>query len=196
MNNTQNHHSILFEDGQLGPFPTHRLKRVDKPTSLITDNVQRIDARETAFARAGRGDYGLAVKRESPRRAIKYPFAAAQREVLNRLNAIRDKEVAAAKAPIPEDPKVLSRHIKRLGYFLKADIMGICRLPESAVYSHDQLGNTIDIDYPFAIVIVMGKEQQTINASNGYDWIGNSLSFQGYQPLALVAHTMASYIRI
>jgi len=186
---------VLYEDRQLGPFPLQRLKRVDRPTNLITGDVKRIDGRETAFLRAARGDYGEAVKRESSRRSRKYPLYAAQREVMYHLNTIKCNDVAPARAPIPEDPKVLSRHIKRLGYFLKADIMGICRLPESAVYSHDNQGNPIDIDYPWAIVIVMSKERQTLNASNGNDWMGSPLSFQAYQPLGIAAHTIANYIR-
>ncbi len=186
---------VLYEDRQLGPFPLQRLKRVDRPTNLITGDVKRIDGRETAFLRAARGDYGEAVKRESSRRSRKYPLYTAQREVMYHLNTIKSNDVAPARAPIPEDPKVLSRHIKRLGYFLKADIMGICRLPESAVYSHDNQGNPIDIDYPWAIVIVMSKERQTLNASNGNDWMGSPLSFQAYQPLGIAAHTIANYIR-
>lgn len=186
---------VLYEDRQLGPFPLQRLKRVDRPTNLITGDVKRIDGRETAFLRAARGDYGEAVKRESSRRSRKYPLYTAQREVMYHLNTIKCNDVAPARAPIPEDPKVLSRHIKRLGYFLKADIMGICRLPESAVYSHDNQGNPIDIDYPWAIVIVMSKERQTLNASNGNDWMGSPLSFQAYQPLGIAAHTIANYIR-
>ena len=194
MENVPNRHGVLFEDKQLGSFPVHRLKRVDKPTTLITDEVQRIDGREMAFARAARGNYGTAVQREQ-NRPKKEPLIAAQLDVLRHLSSIEDNEVAASKAPIPEDPNVLSSHIKHLGYYLKADIMGICQLPKSAVYSFDRLGNPIDIDYPFAIVIVMSKEYQTVKVSEGYDWIVDSISFQAYQPSALVAQTMANYIR-
>lgn len=195
MKNEWNIGRVLLNNEQLGRFPMQRLKRVDKPTNLITDNIQRINAREKALAKATRGDYGPAVQRESPRFSAKYPLNAAQMDVLTHLSSIKDNEVAASKAPIPEDPEVLSRHIKRLGYFLKADIMGICRLPKSAVYSHDRQGNPIDIDYQFAIVIVMGMENQTIKASQGYDWITNPLSYQCYQYLPVAAFTMANYIR-
>jgi len=197
MKNTSNQYGAFSKDGQLGPFPTHRLKRVDKPTNLITDDVQRIDIRETAFARAARGDYGPAVQREIKRYYLpeKYPLSAAQLEILSHLASIKDNELAAVRAPIPEDPEILSRHIKRLGYFLKADIMGICRLPESAVYSCNREGNPIDIDYQYAIVIVMRKELPTVDASTGYDWIGDPISFQAYQRTAPVAHTIANYIR-
>jgi ferredoxin len=172
----------------------HRLRHVTKPTTLITSDVQRIDVRENAFNKAGRGDFGPDVQREQ-NRPKKEPLIAAQLDVILPLISIEDTEAAASEAPIPKDPKMLSRHIKRLGYYLKADIMGICRLPEYGVYSFDGLGNPIDIDYPFAVVIVMGKEYQTVRASNGYDWIVDSISFQAYQRAALVAHTIAHYIR-
>lgn len=196
MKNKSNRHGILFEEVQLGPFPMHRLKRVDKPTNLITDNVQRVDFRENAFARGARGDYGPAVQRASSRPlAQRHPLSAAEFDVLHNLSSTKDNEVVAAKAPVTEDHRILSRHIKRLGYFLKADIIGICRFPKSAVYTHDRQGNPIDIDYQYAIVIVMRKESRTVNASNGYDWITDAISFQAYQHSALVAQTMANYIR-
>ena len=34
---------ILYNKKRLGPFPMDRIKRVDKPTSIITDAVQRIE---------------------------------------------------------------------------------------------------------------------------------------------------------
>jgi len=203
MKNVSNTGNVLFGNEQLGPFPMHRLKHVGKPTSLITDSVQKVDVRENAFSRAARGDYGPAAKRATAVEArdgispmsAKYPLSAAQMQVLFHLSSIKDNDVVDTKAPIPEDPHILSRHIKRLGYFLKADIMGICRIPKSAIYSYDGQGNPIDIDYPNAIVIVMSKEYSTLNASTGYDWIGNPVSYQAYLPLAFVAHTMANYIR-
>jgi reductive dehalogenase len=188
------HGDVLLKKTQLGPFPMHRLKRIAKPTTLITSDVQRIDARENAFDKAGRGDFGREVQREQTR-PKKEPLVAAQLDVITTLASIEDKRVASSKAPIPEDPRILSHHIKRLGYFLNADIMGICRNPEYAVYSFDKMGNPITIDYPFAIVIVMSKEYQTVRASNGYDWVVDSISFQAYQRAALVAHTIANYIR-
>jgi reductive dehalogenase len=172
-------------------------KRVDRPTNLISDNVQRVDQRETAFSRAARGDYGPAVQTSIvntplPRR---YPLSFAQSEIIDQLARFEDNPVAASKAPIPDDHKILSEHIKQVGYFLQADAMGICLLPKSAVYSHDIKGNPITADYKYAIVILMRKEYRTIRASSGTDCIGDPVSFQSYQRGALVAETMANYIR-
>jgi len=189
--------SILFDqDVQLGPFPMHRLKRVDKPTTLITDNIQRFDCQQEAFMKAASGEYGPAVQKASKVfMPEKYPISAAQWKVLGKIASCRADETALHKAPIPEDPQILSRHIKRLGYFLGADIMGICHLPKYAIYSHDYTGNPIDIDYQNAIVIVMRKEYETIAASTGTDWIGDPVSFRAYLPIALIAEVIASYIK-
>jgi ferredoxin len=174
----------------------HRIKHVEKPTNLITDGIQRIDLRDMAFLKATRGEYGPKVHEEMMRmyNAPKEPLRAALGNVLFHLEATPLIDVAA-RSPVPEDPAVLSRHIKGLGYFLGADIMGICQLPKSAVYSRDVGGNPIDIDYQFAITIVVRKDYRTVKASNGSDWIIDSVSYQSYQRTALIAHGMANYIR-
>ena len=182
------------EEEQLGPFPMHRLKRVDHPTVAITDAVQRIDAREEPFNKAQRGDYGEAVQRDVAHLLGREPINAAQVDVIHQLASIADNEVAE-RAPIPTDPTLLSRHVKRLGYFLGADIIGVCRVPYYAMYSHDPSGKPLDLDYPNAIVIVRHKDHQMGEASSGTDMMGTTLSFQGYLPCALIAHTMSNYLR-
>ncbi|MBS3918167.1 MAG: hypothetical protein KG012_04705 [Deltaproteobacteria bacterium] len=40
------------------PFPMHKIKRVDRPTTLIKDGkVQRVREREGGFCKAAAGDY-------------------------------------------------------------------------------------------------------------------------------------------
>lgn len=195
MKNTQKQLSLKFKDEQLGPLPMDRLKHVDAPTTSINNNIQRIDCRENAIAKAARGDYGPEVQQGASIFTVKYPLSAAQLDVVLHLASIKKNEISASRALFPDDPGVLSRHIKRLGYFLKADIVGICRLPQYAIYSHDIQGNPIDIDYEFAIIIVMRKEYNTVESSTGTDWIGDPISYQAYQHLALVTETIANYIR-
>jgi reductive dehalogenase len=186
---------ILLSNCQLGTIPMQRIKQVNKPTTLITDEIRRIDSRENAFTKARRGDYGPAVQRESPHAATKDPLSVSLADIRRFVALVETNEIAPHIAPIPEDPGVLTRHIKRLGYFLRADIMRVCNLPEYAVYSHDFQGNPIDINYKFAIVIIMAKEYPTLRASNGYDWIGVPLSYDLYLRLAVISETIANYIR-
>src|SRR5512136_1377540 len=119
------------------PFPVHTLKRVERPTTkILEDQIQRVDERESGFNKAARGDYGEVLKTERTRFVLKHPLSAALMQMQVTLREIVDGIVASHKAPIPEDPVVLSRHIKELAYFLRADAVGICKLPQYAVYTN------------------------------------------------------------
>jgi len=188
--------SQLYQKIQGGPFPMEQVKHVEKPTNLITDGIQRIDMRNTAYGLAARGDYGPAVQRGVQKSLPgKFPLSAAQKDIIDHIALMSSNPVADEKAPIPQDPEFLTQHIKSFGYFLKADVMGACRVPESAYYSHDKQGNPISLRYENAVVIVMRKELKAMRASTGHDWMGDPISFQSYQHLGMVAETMANYIR-
>jgi reductive dehalogenase len=172
-----------------------RLKRVDQPTTKITENVQRFDEREHGFNRAGRGDLGPVAARECPRFVGKFPISAALAAMTAHLAPVVDGEVAPQKAPIPEDPQILSRHIKRLGYFLRADVMGICELPQYAVYSYGMDNYPIELNHKYAIVILVDQDYETMRGSTGRDWISATQSFVSYSTSAFIACIMADYIR-
>jgi epoxyqueuosine reductase len=187
---------ILHNHKRLGPLPMERIKRVAEPTTVVTDATQRVDLRNTAYGLAARGEYGPAAQKGVQRvLPDKVPLSAAQKEVIEHLSLLESNHVAKEIAPIPEDPEVLTRHIKAAGYFLKAGIVAACQVPESAYYSYDKQGNPIGIQYGYAVLIVMGKPWQAVHASTGSDWMGDPISFQAYQHLGLVAETMANYIR-
>ena len=84
-------------NGQLGPYPMEKLKQIEKPTTRITENIQRIDEREHGFNRAGRGDFGPLVAREKERFGTKLPLAAAL------------KYMTAYLAPVVDGEKVMNR---------------------------------------------------------------------------------------
>ena len=193
---TKKKRDILHTQGQLGPFPVERLKHVDQPTNTITKDVQRIDMRNNAYGLAARGEYGPAVQKAmGKKQPEKYPLSAAQKNVIDHIALIKANPTAEEKAPIPQEPEILTRHIKAFGYFLKADVMGACKVPPSAYYSHDKEGIPIDVRYENAILIVMGKENNAVHASTGKDWLGDPISFQAYQHLGMVTETIANYIR-
>ncbi len=123
---------VLNHKEQLGPFPLARIKHVDKPSTVITDAVQRIDLRDNAYGLAARGEYGPAVQRGVQKSLPgKYPLSAVQKDVIDHIALTNSNSVAPEIAPIPQDPQVLTRHIKAVGYFLKADIMGACQVPKA-----------------------------------------------------------------
>ena len=173
-----------------------RVKQVDRPTTRITEGVQRIDMRDTAYGLAERGVYGPVVQ-QGVRRSLpgKVPLSAAQKDVIDYLALIQANAVAPRIAPIPQEPELLTHHIKAASYFLTADIVGTCRVPLSAYYSHDKQGNPIHPEYENAIVLVMRKDWKAMHASTGSDWMGDPISFQAYERLALAAETMANYVR-
>ena len=187
--------NILYSPERLGPPPVGRIRQVDEPTTIMTNAVQRIDLRDIAYHLARRGEYGPAVQRGVQTSLPgKYPLSAAQKDVMDHLALVDAHPAATDLAPVPHEPEVLTRHIKALGYFLKADIVGACTVPESAYYSHDKLGRPIEAKYENAIILAMGKDWGAVHASTGSDWIGDPVSFQAYQHLGLVAETMANYI--
>jgi reductive dehalogenase len=180
----------------MGPFAGLRIRPTDQPTTRITPAVRRIDARNTAYGLAGRGEYGPVVQ-QGVQKSLpsKHPLSAAQKDVIDHLALIRGNSVAPRVASIPQDPAELTRHIKEVAHFLKADLVRTCHVPEWAHYSHDRHGNPIETRYGNAIIIAMRKEWNAVRASTGCDWMRDPISCQAYGHLALVAETMANYIR-
>ena len=119
-----------YHKRDLDPFPMHAINRVDRPTTLILDDqVSRVDERESGFNKAARGDFGPFLAKERNRFVMKHPLSGALGQMQVFLRDIVDGVTAAQKAPLPEDPAALSRHIKETAYFLRADAVGICELP-------------------------------------------------------------------
>ena len=189
------HRKMSGRSGQFGPYPMERLKRVNQPTTRITDDIPRFDEREHGFARAMRGDFGPALVREFERFINKHPLGAALAGMIGHMIPLVDGDVARAKAPLPKDSQALSSHIKQLGYFLRADIVGICHLPQYAVYSHDLAGNPVELNHKYAILLVVDQDFDTMCGSTGDDWISGSQSFVGYSTSTFIACIMADYIR-
>lgn len=104
-------------------------------------------------------------------------------------------DVAQQQLDIPDNPAVMSRNIKSVGYFLNADIMGICELPPWAVYSHGKDGKSIENNHKYAICIVVDQGYRAMSGSNGYDWIAGSPPQKSYLFSAIIASLLAGYIR-
>jgi reductive dehalogenase len=178
-------------------FPMHKIKRVDRPTCLIRDDrIQKTDERESGFNRALRGDFGPYVQKERKRFATKHPLSAALVSMQATLRGIVDGIVSGQRAPIPEDPALISRHIKETAYFLRADAVGICELPPYAVYSHSApKGEPVELHHKYAVAILVDQDSRTADATSGHDWISNSMSFVAYSASGFIACILADYIR-
>jgi len=181
----------------LDNFPVDALTRVNRPTTVIFDNkVQRVDARESGFLKSRRGDYGPKLEKEWMRFVPKFPLSGALLKILSPLASEVDGPFADKRAPISENPAVLSSHIKEAAYFLRADLVGICELPPYAVYTHSYpTGEPVELNHKYAICILVDQDWRTSMATSGHDWISNSMSFLSYSATALISCILADYIR-
>ena len=179
------------------PFPVECLKRVDRPTTIVMENeVQRVHERESGFNRALRGDFGPYLQKERSRFVMKHPLSGALVQMQTYLRDVVDGAPASGKAPLPDDPQLLTRHIKETAYFLRADLVGICELPPYAVYSHNMHdGKPIELNHKYAIGILVDQDWKTAEAFTGNDWISNAMSFMSYSASGFIACILADYIR-
>jgi reductive dehalogenase len=181
--------------GQPGPYPLERMQRVDKPTTYVGSNIQRVTERQAGFIKAAWGDYGPRLKAEVDRFVQKEPVAAALSQMTTGLATLPLVEVYPKLAPIPKDSAVQSRHIKALGYFLRADCVGICELPQFAVYASDRKERPIELDHKYAIMFLIDQGWKTFNGCVGSDWISAAQSFKSYSTSGFIATIVANYIR-
>ena len=182
------------------PFPVNKLKRVDRPTTIIEDDkVQRVKQNDSGFNKAARGDYGPTLQKggDKGRSSGPYPLEGAQLRMTGMMRAFVDGVVAQQKAPIPENPQILSKHIKETAYFLRADAVGICKLPSYAIYSDnvDSNGMPVELNHKYAIAVLIDQDWRTADAFTGHDWISNSMSMLGYSNSGFIAVILADYIR-
>lgn len=186
---------VLLNEDQLGPYPLEKLPRVDKPTNDYVGPIARRNEREQALVKSMSGDYGETVAKKAEDFAFNYPIGKAYLNFIKAVNDLPESDVALEKAPIPQDPGILTRHIKKMAYFMGADMVGICKVPESAMYTHKVDQTPIDISMKYAIVFLVRKHMETVNASYGDEWIDDPVSYQCYQRLTSMTMVMADYIR-
>lgn len=186
-----------FESKKLDPYPVEVLKRVDRPTTTIIDEqVRRIDERESGFNRARRGDFGPNLQREVARFVGKFPISGAIAFMSGAEADLVDGLPSSIQAPLPDDPAAMARHIKELAYFLRADLVGICRLPPYAVYTNRYPdGEPVTLDHKYAIAVLIDQDWKTFRGSSGHDWISASQSFVSYATSGFIACILAEYIR-
>ncbi|MGE0734916.1 MAG: reductive dehalogenase [Alphaproteobacteria bacterium] len=179
----------------LGKYPMEKIKRVDRPTTLITADVKPVPKRAAGFVRAFYGDLGKVAHQEIKRFVTKHPLNAAIGHLHWKQVPIHKGEPAPTKAPIPNDPEEMAKHIKAMCYFLDADIVGICEMPDWAWYSHDMDGTPITTRHKYAVVIVIDQGWDTMEGSSGDDWISGAQSYRAYLKGSNVSTIVADYIR-
>lgn len=178
-------------------------------TTKIVGQVKNTSEAEAGFSQAARGLYG--VKAQVGRNCFvrKTPEGAAQNDTLTILatEAAVQGKVSPVKLKVP-DPEQMSQNIKDFAYYLRADEVGIGRMPDYAWYSHKVTNNAallkndvanavtpVTDRLPYVIVVMVDQHLETMLASTGYDAISIAQSFRGYHASGVIAVTLANYIR-
>ena len=184
----------------LGRYAMEKIKRVDKPTTLIIpEEVQRVPKRADLFTRALAGDLGEKPKHERTRFAVKHPLAYAMTPLIRNMVPLQ-----GLREPLPptglggdlSDPKKNAEAIKALGYYLGADLVGICKAEPWMYYSHDENeGKPITPYHPYAVVMLLDQGFETMEGASGDDWISGAQSMRGYMRGAHLAGVMAAHLR-
>lgn len=178
-------------------FPMHKIKRIDRPTiNIHEEQIKRTHEADHGFNLAFRGEYGPFLQKERKRFSVKHPLSASLVTMQLKLRGLVDGDVAPREGPISRDPEYLSNHIKETAYFLRADAVGICELPQYAVYSHSaSTGDPITLNHRYAVAVLVDQDSKTADATSGHDWISNSMSFVAYSASGFIACLLADYIR-
>ncbi|MGQ4809242.1 hypothetical protein NKDENANG_02657 [Candidatus Entotheonellaceae bacterium PAL068K] len=179
----------------LGPYPMEHIKRVDEPTTLITDDIPRVPQRANFFTRAAYGDFGPRYTADVRRFATKTPSAQAYRKLIGAMVPYQDGPVADQPASGTNDPEVNATAVKTMAYYLGGDMVGICACPAFAWYSHRVGGEPIEPSHRNAIVILIDQGYETMEGASGDDWISGAQSMRAYMRGAEIAGIMAEHIR-
>ncbi|WP_368294179.1 reductive dehalogenase [Dehalobacter sp. TBBPA1] len=184
-------------------------------TSKIIGPIQRKSEKDMGFGLAIQGTLGAKAHNGFLKRRS-YPLVGGFGTAIGpiSLNTIVDGKPNPESLPIP-DPEQMSMHIKDMAYYLRADEVGIGKMPEYAYYSNQMdpglndflvisrttgkeppLGEKpVTEKMPYVIVVMVEQHLESHLASTGYDGISSCLSYRCYHATANIAVIMAKYIR-
>lgn len=179
-----------------GRYPMEKIKRVDHPTTLIIeDEVPRVPVRAGGFPRAAHGDMGPKFKNDVKVFAFKTPQAQTYVRQIGAMLPYQDGDVAPGIHPSTNDPDKNADDLKALAYHLGGDMVGVCRVPDYAWYSHRGDGTPVEPYHRNAVVILLDQGYETMEGASGDDWVSGAQSMRAYMRGAQIAGIMAEHIR-
>jgi ferredoxin-NADP reductase/ferredoxin len=182
----------------LGPYPFETLKRVEKPTTFMDEpRIPRFPKRAEFFARALFGDMGKSVQEvaKGGYYVVKSPIGACARRALGALLLLQFGGPRVAISPRSQDPKRNAQNLKAASYYLSADAVGLCRVPEWAWYSHGSNGDPIEARHPHAVNLLLDQGYDTMEGASGDDWISVAQSMRAYLRFSLLGGVIGEQIR-
>ncbi len=94
-----------------------------------------------------------------------------------------------------DDPAEMSAEVKRAARTFGADLVGICRVDERWIYSHDRSGDPVVVprEYRTAIVIGIAMDRDAVMTSPAY--ASATATGVGYSRMAFAIACMAEFLR-
>ncbi|RVT50931.1 4Fe-4S dicluster domain-containing protein [Rubrivivax albus] len=181
-----------------GAWPFETLPRRDEPTTFIDhDRVPRFPKRADFFARALFGDLGKAVQADAKNAhyVMKSPIGACARRALGSLLLLQFGEARGPVHASTADPARNAANLKAASYWLGADAVGLCAVPEWAYYSHDAGGNPMAAYHANAVNLLLDQGHETMEGASGDDWISVAQSMRAYLRFSLMGGVIAEQVR-
>lgn len=193
-----NREAFAGRDFQDGAWPFETLKRQDEPTTFIDHaRVPRFPKRADFFARALFGDLGKAVQEgaKNAHYVMKSPIGACARRALGALLLLQFGEARGPVSPATADPARNAANLKATSYWLGADAVGLCAVPDWAWYSHDAGGNPMPAYHANAVNLLLDQGHETMEGASGDDWISVAQSMRAYLRFSLMGGVVAEQVR-
>ena len=180
----------------MGRYPMERIKRVDSPTTLIIETeVPRVPVRAGGFPRAANGDMGPKFHSDVKVFAWKTPHAQSYVRQIDAMVPYQDGDIAPQVDADSTDPSRNADALKALAYHLGGDMVGVCRVPAYAWYSHRRDGSVVEPYHRNALVILLDQGYETMEGASGDDWVSGAQSMRAYMRGAQIAGVIAEHIR-
>jgi ferredoxin len=180
-----------------GRYAMEKIRRVDEPTTLLLrEEIRRMPKRADLFSRALAGDLGEKFSAERKRFAVKHPLALAMTPLIRNMVPMQGSREPLTGNARYADPRANADVVKALGYYMGADLVGICKAEPWMYYSHgDEKGEPIAPYHPYAVVMLIDQGFETMEGASGDDWISGAQSMRAYMRGALMAGIMAAHLR-
>lgn len=180
----------------MGRYPMEKIKRVDEATTLIIpEEVPRVPVRAGGFPRAAHGDMGPKFQKDVKVFAFKTPQAQSYVKQIRGMVPYQNGDVAPSPDPSTLDAARNTDALKALAHHLGGDMVGVCKIPEYAWYSHRGNGDVIEPYHQNAVVILLDQGYETMEGASGDDWVSGAQSMRAYMRGAQIAGIMAAHVR-